>query len=70
LDTDTVLPSPEISPTAMTSAGRAGESEESPKFMADVALGEASVGAAAVVLTPCHCAGLELLALIGTARCG
>src|ERR1700680_2990018 len=38
----TILPSPEISPTAMTSAGRAGEFEESPKFKDDdVALGEA-----------------------------
>src|ERR1700730_755128 len=73
-ETDTVLPSPEISPVARTSAGRTGEFacaiQESPRFIAAVALGDASAGALAVVITLYHWAGLELFALIGTGRCG
>src|ERR1700730_4377165 len=73
-ETNTVLPSPEISPVARTSAGRTGEFaceiEESPRFIAAVALGDASAGALAVVITLYHWAGLELFALIGTGRCG
>src|ERR1700686_4718591 len=67
----TILPSPEISPTAMTPAGRAGEFGESPRFEdEDVALGAARVGAAAIVLTRCHWAGLEVFASMGSARWG
>ena len=74
LEAATALPSVEISPTAMISAGRSGEfdcdREESPRFIDDAVLDAASVGAATAAFTPCHCAGRELLALMGTARCG